>query len=51
VWHTLPSPSRFALTSSVSSSQSTSRSTTCRRLPDVSPFVQSVLRVRLKNVT
>ena len=23
---------------------------TCSRLPDVSPFVQSVLRVRLKNV-
>src|SRR5690606_29862590 len=51
VWQTLPSPSRSALTSTVSSSQSTRISFTARRLPEVSPLVQSVLRVRLKKVT
>ena len=50
VWHTLPSPSRFTFSSTVSSSQSTSADVTCRRLPDVSPFVHSLPRVRLKNV-
>ena len=50
VWQTLPSPSRFTFTSTVSSSQSVSISTTCRRLPEVSPFIQSLLRVRLKKV-
>jgi hypothetical protein len=34
----------------VSSSQSTSSSVTCSRLPEVSPLVHSALRVRLKNV-
>jgi hypothetical protein len=51
VWQTLPSPSRSALTRTVSSSQSISASRTASRLPDVSPFVHSVLRVRLKKVT
>ena len=51
VWHTLPSPSRSAFTSTVSSSQSMSTSRTASWLPDVSPLVHSVLRVRLKNVT
>ena len=32
-------------------SQSTKIARTARRLPDVSPFVHSVLRVRLKKVT
>ena len=50
MWQTLPSPSRFTFTSTVSSSQSTRMSTTCERLPEVSPFVHSVLRVRLKKV-
>src|SRR5262249_31082952 len=50
VWHTLPSPCGFTFTSTVSSSQSTRMSMTARRLPDVSPFIQSLLRVRLKNV-
>src|ERR1700704_926544 len=50
VWHTFPSPRRLTLSSTVSSSQSTRISTTSSLLPDVSPFVQSVLRVRLKNV-
>src|SRR5262249_4450717 len=49
-WHTLPSPSRFTFSSTVSSSQSTSSEVTCRRLPEVSPLVQSAFRVRLKNV-
>src|SRR5687768_12505640 len=47
VWHTLPSPSRSAFTSTVSSSQSMNASRTARRLPDVSPLVHSLLRVRL----
>ena len=34
----------------MSSSQSVSISTTCSRLPDVSPFIHSLLRVRLKKV-
>jgi hypothetical protein len=51
VWQTLPSPSRSALTSSVSSSQSIEDVADGERLPDVSPFVHSVLRVRLKKVT
>src|SRR5207253_7239107 len=50
VWQTLPSPSRFTFTSTVSSSQSTRISTTACLLPEVSPFIHSVLRVRLKNV-
>ena len=51
MWHTLPSPSRSAFTSTVSSSQSMNTSRTASRLPDVSPLVHSVLRVRLKKVT
>src|SRR5262249_7628714 len=51
VWHTWPSPSRSAFTRTVSSSQSISTSRTASLLPDVSPLVHSVLRVRLKNVT
>ena len=51
VWHTLPSPSRSALTSTVSSSQSTSSVADREAVPEVSPFVHSVLRVRLKKVT
>ena len=51
VWQTLPSPSRAAFTSTVSSSQSVKICRTARRLPEVSPLVHSVLRVRLKNVT
>src|SRR5262249_35279855 len=50
VWQTLPSPRRFTLTSTVSSSQSVSISTTWSLLPDVSPFIHSLLRVRLKKV-
>ena len=50
VWHTLPSPSRVTFTSTVSSSQSTRMRSTSRRLPEVSPFIHSLLRVRLKNV-
>ena len=34
----------------MSSSQSTSAEVTCSRLPEVSPFVHSAARVRLKNV-
>ena len=34
----------------MSSSQSTSSCSTARRLPEVSPLVQRVLRVRLKKV-
>jgi hypothetical protein len=41
----------LGLMSTVSSSQSISTSRTASRLPDVSPFIHSVLRVRLKNVT
>ena len=48
MWHTLPSPCRFTFTSNVSSSQSTRISVTASRLPEVSPFIQSVSRVRLK---
>src|SRR5262249_35967096 len=51
VWQTLPSPSRFTFTSTVSSSQSERSEVTCRRLPEVSPLVQSSLRERLKKVT
>ena len=51
MWHTLPSPSRRTLISTVSSSQSSSIWRTASRLPDVSPFIHSLLRVRLKNVT
>ena len=40
----------MTFTSTVSSSQSTRMSTTLSRLPDVSPFIHSVLRVRLKKV-
>ncbi len=50
-WQTLPSPWRSTRASTVSLSQSVSRRTTFSRLPEVSPFIQSVLRVRLKNVT
>src|SRR5919204_3606561 len=47
VWQTLPSPSRSAFTSTVSSSQSISTSRTASLFPEVSPFVHSLLRVRL----
>src|SRR5213075_1985181 len=47
VWQTLPPPRRSAFTSSVSSSQSMSTSRTASLLPDVSPLVHNVLRVRL----
>ena len=50
VWHTLPAPWRSTLSRTVSWSQSVRIWRTARRFPDVSPFVQSVLRVRLKNV-
>ena len=50
VWHTLPSPSLVTRTSTVSSSQSTRIRSTCSRLPEVSPFIHSCPRVRLKKV-
>lgn len=50
VWHTTPSPRQRASSSTVSWSQSIRVRTTCSRLPDVSPFVHSAPRVRLKNV-
>ena len=51
VWQTLPSPSRFTFTQHrVVVAVDEQISTTCSLLPDVSPFVHSVLRVRLKKV-
>ena len=50
VWHTLPLPRRFTFSSTVSSSQSTRMLLTASLFPDVSPFVQSFCRDRLKNV-
>ena len=51
MWQTLPSPSRSAFTSTrvvVAVDQDVADR---QALPDVSPFVHSFLRVRLKNVT
>src|SRR6185437_10441948 len=50
-WQTSPSPSTCTLKSSASLSQSVAAKSTLSRLPEVSPLVQSLLRVRLKNVT
>ena len=50
VWQTLPSPSLVTLSKMVSLSQSVSISWTCSLFPDVSPFIQRVCLVRLKNV-
>src|SRR5207237_2567405 len=47
VWHTLPAPNTRTRSSSVSRSQSVHAAITSRRLPEVSPFVHSVFRVRL----
>src|ERR1017187_7006639 len=47
VWQTLPSPSTRTRSRTVSRSQSAKAATTCRRLPELSPLVHSVWRVRL----
>src|SRR5689334_16460668 len=50
-WHTRPSPSTSTRNSKASLSQSVLAEITFKRFPDVSPFIQSLLRVRLKKVT
>src|SRR6185369_11417036 len=50
-WHTSPSPSTRTRHSTVSLSQSVAAEITRSRFPLVSPFVQSLFRVRLKKVT
>ncbi len=50
-WQTRPSPSTCTRNSSVSLSQSVEAETMRKRLPLVSPFIQSFWRVRLQKVT
>ena len=50
MWQATPSPSAVTFSSTVSSSQSTRIRRTASLLPDVSPFVQSWPRLRLKKV-
>src|SRR5580765_239693 len=50
-WQTNPAPSTSTRRSKVSRSQSVWAETTRRRLPELSPLVQSSLRTRLKKVT
>src|SRR4029079_5048165 len=51
LWQTTPFPCPRTCSRTVSRSQSVVAETTSSRFPEVSPLVQSWLRVRLKNVT